>query len=112
MDTFINIIAVAGIVDALKDDPKTKALKRAVKKVKKGEFIPGYITTAGNGKLVSATIFEHCEFTAQLDGVVLAQFGKELPFKNVDELIEAERTALAIYHYRQSFRHYNCSAGE
>ena len=111
MDTYVDIGTVTNIVGLLKESPKTKALKHLVKKVKKGEFIPGYITAAGNGKLVSATIFEHCEFTAQLDGVVLAQFGKELPFKNVDELIEAEQTALAIYHYRQSFRHYNCSAG-
>lgn len=111
MDTFINIVVVARIVDALKADAKTKALKSAVKKVQKGDFVPGYVTVAGNGKLVSATIFEHCEFTAQLDGVVIAKFGKELPFKNVNELIEAEQTALAIYHYRQSFRQYNCSAG-
>ncbi len=111
MDICINIPAVAEIVDALKGNPKSKSLKNAVKKIGKGKFVPGYVMIASNGKLVYATVFDHCEFTIDLTGVVISQFGMEIPFNNVDELIEAERTAQAIYYYRQSFADYPCTAG-
>jgi hypothetical protein len=66
---------------------------------------------AGNGKLISLTVFERGDIAFDMSGVVIAQFGKEILFNNVDELIEAEQSALAIYHYRQSFNDYRCSAG-
>ena len=100
------------IVRSLCKTAKTKTLRDAGRKLDKGNDIPGYVTLAGNRKIISATIFDNAMTVGhRVSGVVIAQCGKELKFNNLDELIEAEKTADAIYHYRRSFFDYDCSAG-
>lgn len=114
MAALVDILAVGGIVASLMnlvETPKTRAIRKAYSLVKKGKLVPGYVHHSGK-HIISVTVFEQENFSEHLVGAVIAQFGREIPFNNLDEMIEAENTALALYHYRRSFIQYNCTAGE
>lgn len=97
---------------------KNRILKKAIREVKKTGDTSMVVMTKrtcdGKGDVIYLAVYDHpvgtprCAFTP---GVVLCMGLKEIPFKNVIEGNDAIKTADAIYHYHQSFKQYDCSAG-
>lgn len=97
---------------------KNRILKKAIREVKKTGNTSMVVMTKrtrdGKGDVVYLAVYDHpvgtprCAFTP---GVILCMGLKEIPFKNIIESNDAIATANAIYHYHQSFKHYDCSAG-
>lgn len=97
---------------------KNRILKKAIREVKKDGDTSMVVTTKraldGKGGVIYLAVYEHPSWTkrnAYTTGVILCMGLKEIPFKNVIEGNDAIKTADAIYHYHQSFKQYNCSAG-
>ena len=97
---------------------KNRILKKAIREVKKTGDTSMVVMTKrtrdGKGDVIYLAVYDHpvgtprCAFTP---GVVLCMGLKEIPFKNVIEGNDAIKTADAMYHYHQSFKQYDCSAG-
>lgn len=97
---------------------KNRILKKAIREVKKTGDTSMVVmikrTRDGKGDVIYLAVYDHpvgtprCAFTP---GVILCMGLKEIPFKNVIEGNDAIATANAIYHYRQAFKQYDCSAG-
>lgn len=97
---------------------KNRILKKAIREVKKTGDTSMVVTAKrnrdGKGDVIYLAVYDHPTWTkrnAFTPGVVLCKGLKEIPFKNVIEGNDAIKTADAIYHYRRSFKQYDCSAG-
>ena len=97
---------------------KNRILKKAIREVKKDGDTSMVVTTKrardGKGDVIYLAVYEHPTWTkrnAFTPGVILCMGLKEIPFNNVIEGNNAIKTADAIYHYHQSFKQYDCSAG-
>ena len=95
-----------------------RILKKAIREVKKTGDTSMVVTTKrarfGKGDVIYLAVYDHPTWSkrnAFTPGVILGTGLKEIPFKNVIEGINAIKTADAIYHYRQAFKQYDCSAG-
>lgn len=95
---------------------KSPVLKKAVRNAKSGKPVV-HITDwyADNGSIMAMVILDRSPIDRRYGierGVVVAPGMYEFPFRNVVEQKDALGSAMAVFHYKQEFKRYHCSAGK